>query len=65
VPVPLSRRCYSASSEPNLKETLKEVIPAKRELFKKVKANSSVVIGEVRVENTIGGMRYVTCDLGV
>lgn len=58
MPVALSRRCFSASSEPDLKETLKEVIPAKRELFKKVKANGSAVIGEVKVENTIGGMRY-------
>ncbi|KAJ9161287.1 Citrate synthase [Coniochaeta hoffmannii] len=52
-----SRRNYSASSEPDLKTTLKEVIPAKRELFKKVKAQGSKVIGEVKVENTIGGMR--------
>lgn len=37
---------------------MKQVIPAKRELFKKVKANGSAVIGEVKVENTIGGMRY-------
>jgi hypothetical protein len=41
-----------------LKETLKEVIPAKRELLKKVKAIGSKVIGEVKIENTIGGMRY-------
>lgn len=51
-------RCYSSSSEPDLKETLKEVIPAKRELLKKVKAMGSKVIGEVKIENTIGGMRY-------
>jgi hypothetical protein len=57
VPIAIARRCYS-SSELDLKETLKEVIPAKRELFKKVKANGSAVIGEVKVENTIGGMRY-------
>ncbi|ORY67823.1 citrate synthase [Pseudomassariella vexata] len=52
-----SIRCYSASSEPDLKETLKSIIPAKRELLKKVKANASKVIGEVKVENAIGGMR--------
>ncbi|KAI1246652.1 hypothetical protein MGN70_013553 [Eutypa lata] len=52
-----SVRCYSSSSEPNLKETLRAVIPEKRELLKKVKANGSKVIGEVKVENTIGGMR--------
>ena len=50
-------RCYTSSSEPDLKETLKEVIPAKRELLKKVKAMGSKVIGEVKIENTIGGMR--------
>ncbi|EAQ90105.1 conserved hypothetical protein [Chaetomium globosum CBS 148.51] len=50
------RRTY-ATAEPDLKTTLKEVIPAKRELLKKVKAHGAKVIGEVKVENTIGGMR--------
>lgn len=50
-------RPYSSSSEPDLKNTLREVIPAKRELLKKVKAHSSAVIGELKVENTLGGMR--------
>ncbi|GJC84815.1 2-methylcitrate synthase, mitochondrial [Colletotrichum liriopes] len=60
---PLAARCalntrhYSSSSEPDLKTTLKGVIPAKRELLKKVKAHSSKVIGEVKVENALGGMR--------
>lgn len=54
------RRAYSAVSEPDLKATLKEVIPAKRELVKKVKAHGAKVIGEVKVENTIGGMRGLT-----
>ncbi len=36
------------------------MIPAKRELFKKVKSHGSKVIGEVKVENTIGGMRGLT-----
>ncbi|KAL6694391.1 methylcitrate synthase precursor [Trichoderma pleuroticola] len=49
-------RCYS-TAEPDLKTTLKEVIPAKRELLKKVKAHGNKVIGEVKVENTLGGMR--------
>ncbi|KAH9883988.1 citrate synthase [Xylariomycetidae sp. FL2044] len=53
----LSTRSYSSTSEPDLKTTLKGVIPAKRELLKKVKANASAVIGEVKVENVIGGMR--------
>jgi citrate synthase len=49
-------RAYS-TSEPDLKTTLKEVIPAKRELLKKVKAHAGKTIGEVKVENTLGGMR--------
>ena len=50
-------RTYSSSSEPDLKTTLRELIPAKRELLKKVKSHGSKAIGEVKVENTIGGMR--------
>jgi citrate synthase len=50
-------RNYSTSSEPDLKTTFKEAIPAKRELLKKVKALGGKVIGDVKVENTIGGMR--------
>ncbi|KAK6432451.1 citrate synthase [Oleoguttula sp. CCFEE 5521] len=46
-----------ATAEPDLKETLKSVIPEKRELLKKVKAHSSKTIGEVKIENTLGGMR--------
>ena len=49
---------YSSSTEPDLKATLKKVIPAKRELLKKVKAHSDKSLGEVKVENTLGGMRY-------
>lgn len=48
---------HYATAEPDLKTTLKEVIPAKRELLKKVKAQSEDVIGDVKVGNTIGGMR--------
>ncbi|KAK4692538.1 citrate synthase, partial [Lecanoromycetidae sp. Uapishka_2] len=48
---------YSSASEPDLKTTLKEVIPAKRELLKKVKSHASKSIGEVKIENTLGGMR--------
>ena len=33
------------------------MIPEKRELLKKVKAHSSKSIGEVKIENTLGGMR--------
>lgn len=58
LPAPLSARSYATSSEPDLKETLKGLIPAKRELLKKVKAHGDKVIGEVKIENTLGGMRY-------
>lgn len=49
-------RAYS-TSEPDLKTTFKQCIEPKRELLKKVKALGGKVIGEVKVENTIGGMR--------
>ncbi|KAL9065825.1 MAG: hypothetical protein Q9161_007990 [Pseudevernia consocians] len=52
-----SIRTYSSACEPDLKTTLKEAIPAKRELLKKVKSHASKIIGEVKVENTLGGMR--------
>ncbi|GAM90686.1 hypothetical protein ANO11243_087310 [Dothideomycetidae sp. 11243] len=51
-----AKRNY-ASAEPTLKETLASVIPEKRELFKQVKAHGGKKIGDVKVENTIGGMR--------
>ncbi|EGS22610.1 citrate synthase-like protein [Thermochaetoides thermophila DSM 1495] len=54
------RRTY-ATAELDLKTTLKEIIPEKRELLKKVKAHSDKVIGELKVENTIGGMRGLKC----
>lgn len=53
---------YSSSSEPDLKETFKKVLPAKRELLKKVKANGDKVLGEVKVENTLGGMRCANIE---
>jgi len=49
---------YSSSSEPTLKETFQKVLPAKRELLKKVKAQADKKLGEVKVENALGGMRY-------
>ena len=48
---------FYATSEPTLKETLKSVIPEKRELLKKVKSHADKTIGEVKIENTLGGMR--------
>ena len=50
-------RAFSSAADLDLKSTLKEIIPAKRELLKKVKSHGAKVIGEVKVENTIGGMR--------
>ncbi|KAI4247888.1 MAG: hypothetical protein L6R42_009488, partial [Xanthoria sp. 1 TBL-2021] len=49
-----SSRRYSSTAEPDLKATLRHVIPAKRELLKKVKGHASKTIGEVKVENTLG-----------
>ena len=51
---------YSASSEPDLKETFKKVLPTKRELLKKVKAHADKKLGDVKVENALGGMRYTS-----
>jgi citrate synthase len=34
-------------------------LPAKRELLKKVKAQADKKLGDVKVENALGGMRYV------
>jgi citrate synthase len=53
----VSSRNYASIAEPDLKTTLRECIPAKRELLKKVKAHSGKVIGDVKIENTLGGMR--------
>ncbi|RMJ21565.1 citrate synthase [Aspergillus sp. HF37] len=46
-----------ATAEPDLKTTLKDVIPAKRELLNQVKAQSDDVIGDVKIGNVLGGMR--------
>ena len=51
------RASYSTSSEPDLKSTLSSVIPEKRELLKKVRQHTNVSLGEVKIENTLGGMR--------
>ncbi|KAI6799605.1 2-methylcitrate synthase [Hortaea werneckii] len=55
-PLAYNARTY-ATAEPDLKTTLKEVIPAKRELLKQVKSHADKKIGDVKVENTLGGMR--------
>ncbi|KAL9624715.1 MAG: hypothetical protein Q9160_001069 [Pyrenula sp. 1 TL-2023] len=51
------RRLHSTSREPNLKGTLREVIPEKQELLKLVKSKSTAKIGDVTVAQVIGGMR--------
>ncbi|KAI5853904.1 citrate synthase-like protein [Tricharina praecox] len=54
----VAKRNASTSSQKDLKETLKEVIPAKREQLKQLKAvHGQKVLGEITVENAIGGMR--------
>ena len=53
-------RTSSSGTEPDLKNALKEIIPAKREFLKKIKGQyGSKVIGDVKVENVIGGMRCI------
>ncbi|KAI9848614.1 MAG: hypothetical protein M1838_000486 [Thelocarpon superellum] len=55
---PSVTRSYSSTPEPDLKSALKAVIPAKRELLRQVKTDhGGKVLGDVKVENTIGGMR--------
>ena len=50
-------RCISSAAEPDLKTTLREVIPEKRELLKQVKVHADKKIGDVVVGQVIGGMR--------
>jgi hypothetical protein len=57
VQVCFNKRHY-ATAELDLKDTMRKIIPAKRELLKKVKANGDKKLGELRVENALGGMRY-------
>ncbi|KAF8472576.1 citrate synthase mitochondrial precursor [Kalaharituber pfeilii] len=57
-----SRSYATISSQLDLKSTLKEVIPEKRELLKKLKSeHGQKSLGEVKVENAIGGMRGIKC----
>lgn len=45
-------------SSKGLKETLKDVIPEKSELFKSIKKNhGSLLLGDITVASTLGGMR--------
>ena len=52
-----SIRSYASMSEPDLKSTLRDAIPEKRELLKKVKAHADKKIGDITVGQVIGGMR--------
>lgn len=52
-----SIRSISSASEPDLKTTLRELIPEKRELLKQVKVHANKKIGDVLVGQVIGGMR--------
>ncbi|XP_006458186.1 hypothetical protein AGABI2DRAFT_190539 [Agaricus bisporus var. bisporus H97] len=46
------------ASTKSIRDTLKEVIPAKQEQLKRLKAeHSQTVVGDIKVENIIGGMR--------
>ncbi|PHH66719.1 hypothetical protein CDD82_1526 [Ophiocordyceps australis] len=51
------RRHYSTPSEPDLKSTFSQVLPAKRQLLKRVRALGDKSLGTVHVSNTINGMR--------
>jgi citrate synthase len=50
-------RSISTAAEADLKTTLREVIPEKRELLKQVKLHADRKIGDVLVGQVIGGMR--------
>src|SRR5271156_3991615 len=53
--VPTQIRCASTLS---LKDTVREIIPEKRELFKKLRTeHGKTSLGEVSVESAMGGMR--------
>ncbi|KAI6117701.1 citrate synthase [Pisolithus croceorrhizus] len=50
--------CRRLASTKTLEETLREVIPPKQEQLKRLKAeHAQTVVGDVKVENIIGGMR--------
>ena len=54
-----SQRHQSTSTpQKDLKQTLKDIIPAKREQLKMLKAeHGHKVLGKIKVENALGGMR--------
>ncbi|KAJ7452495.1 citrate synthase [Mycena galericulata] len=60
----VSRASKRFASTKSLKETLQEVIPGKQEQLKKLKTeHAQTVIGDVKVENIIGGMRGIKAML--
>ena len=56
---PLARQfSVRYASTLSLKDKLRDIIPEKRELFKRLRTeHGHVSLGEVKVENTMGGMR--------
>ncbi|KAI9759815.1 MAG: hypothetical protein M1840_003086 [Geoglossum simile] len=55
-------RSFATKPEPDLKAVLKGVIPAKRDLLKRLKSEyGNRVIGEAKIENALGGMRGLKC----
>ncbi|KAL2217030.1 putative citrate synthase Cit1 [Thermoascus aurantiacus ATCC 26904] len=61
-PLAVYSRHYS-TAEPDLKTTLKEVIPEKRELLKQAKERGDEVIGDLKISHVIGGMRSLKAML--
>ncbi|KAJ7063228.1 citrate synthase [Mycena amicta] len=56
--IQLASRAAASRRFASTKETLQEVIPAKQEQLRKLKSeHSQAVVGDVKVENIIGGMR--------
>ncbi|KIM80766.1 hypothetical protein PILCRDRAFT_97802 [Piloderma croceum F 1598] len=56
--VPSNTTFRRFASTKTLKETLQDIIPAKQEQLKRLKAeHGQTVVGDVKVENIVGGMR--------
>ncbi|KKA26516.1 hypothetical protein TD95_004236 [Thielaviopsis punctulata] len=56
----LSSRPFSTSSDTPLKTALRDAIPHKLDLLKRLKSHSDVSIGSLPVSSVIGGMRGLT-----
>lgn len=54
----LPKKCFVRHSSSSLKETLAQKIPARRDLLKRLRTEyGSKSIGDIKVENIVGGMR--------